>query len=53
MLGRFSSAEVCCLNSAEREETRGGADNKEVRRGLWRWGKSEEERGVFSGLDCS
>lgn len=51
MLGRFSSAEVCCLNPAE------GAREKE-RRGRKQEGEaanpdngdSEEEKGVFSRI---
>lgn len=52
MLGRFSSAEVCCLNPVEGQKERRG-ENKKVR---WREPtvgnakKRVEERGVFSGI---
>lgn len=50
MLGKFSSAEVCCLDPTERERERG--ENKKVKRRNQAMGESEEENcgGVFSGI---
>lgn len=50
MLGRFSSAEVCCPNPAERERR---GENDKVKRRKPTMGKVKKrvvERGVFSGI---
>lgn len=54
MLGRFSSAEVCCLNPAEREkEGRGRKQEEKVKQRNTTMGKVKKREVFLAELDCS